>query len=89
MATLEELRGQLPDQAKDIKLNLQSVLQTSELNKAQKWGVAVASAIARPARSRVEVSARRPARAKRSSSATSAPPAPNAAMINGSVTAIQ
>ncbi len=36
----------MPDSAKDIRLNLQSVLETSSLNDAQKWGVAVACAIA-------------------------------------------
>ncbi|HZH03147.1 MAG TPA: carboxymuconolactone decarboxylase family protein [Myxococcaceae bacterium] len=44
---LETLRASLPDAAKDIKLNLQAVLQPGgSLSPAQVWGVAVASAIA-------------------------------------------
>jgi lipoyl-dependent peroxiredoxin subunit D len=46
MSTVEALRARLPEVARDIKLNLQSVLQTSTLTPAQQWGVAVASAIA-------------------------------------------
>lgn len=46
MSTLEDLRTGLPDPAVDIKLNLQAVLGASSLNGDQKWGVAVASAIA-------------------------------------------
>jgi alkyl hydroperoxide reductase subunit D len=46
MSTLETLRNALPASAKDIKLNLQSVLQAESLTAAQRWGVAVASAIA-------------------------------------------
>jgi lipoyl-dependent peroxiredoxin subunit D len=46
MSQIEALRGQLPEAAKDIKLNLQTVFQTSSLTPAQLWGVAVASAIA-------------------------------------------
>ncbi len=44
MSALETLRGAFPDAAKDISLNLQSVLQGGALNPAQKWGVAIASA---------------------------------------------
>jgi lipoyl-dependent peroxiredoxin subunit D len=44
--TLEVLRTSLPDAARDIKLNLQSVLQQSTLSVAQRWGVALAAAIA-------------------------------------------
>jgi lipoyl-dependent peroxiredoxin subunit D len=43
---LEELRNQIPEPARDIKLNLQSVLAQTVLSPTQKWGVAVASAIA-------------------------------------------
>lgn len=44
---LEQIRLALPEAAKDTKLNLQSVLeQPSTLSEAQRWGVAVASAIA-------------------------------------------
>src|SRR3954468_20666323 len=46
MEALENLRQTFPDFAKDIKLNLQSVLSDSSLSEAQRWGVAVASAIA-------------------------------------------
>src|ERR1700754_1008708 len=46
MSSLEELRSALPESAKDIKLNLQAVLQAESLTAAQRWGVAVASAIA-------------------------------------------
>jgi lipoyl-dependent peroxiredoxin subunit D len=44
--TVEELRAAIPEAAKDIKLNLQSVLQPGALTPAQRWGVAVASAVA-------------------------------------------
>jgi len=44
--TLEEVRGLIPEPARDIKLNLQAVLAESSLSQAQRWGVAVASAIA-------------------------------------------
>ena len=44
-AALEALRAQLPEAAKDIKLNLQSVLQDGSLSPAQRYGVAIASAI--------------------------------------------
>jgi alkyl hydroperoxide reductase subunit D len=43
---IEALRVTLPDAARDIKLNLQSVLQAGALSVAQRWGVAVAAAIA-------------------------------------------
>ena len=46
MTNLENLRNRLPDAAKDIKLNVQSVFQTTTLTLTQIWGVAVASAIA-------------------------------------------
>ena len=46
MNELEKLRARLPETAKDIKLNLQSVFQTTTLTPAQLWGVAVASSIA-------------------------------------------
>src|SRR5688572_19196758 len=46
MNAIEELRAGIPDAAKDIKLNLQSVLQPGTLTPAQTWGVAIASAIA-------------------------------------------
>jgi len=46
MSRIEDMRQSLPEAAKDIKLNLQSVLQQSSLTPAQAWGTAVASAIA-------------------------------------------
>jgi alkyl hydroperoxide reductase subunit D len=46
MDQLENLRQRLPETARDIKLNLQSVFQPSALTPAQVWGTAVASAIA-------------------------------------------
>ena len=48
-ATLTAIAGLaegMPDAARDIRLNLQSVLETSSLNDAQRFGVAVACAIA-------------------------------------------
>ncbi|HET8797028.1 MAG TPA: carboxymuconolactone decarboxylase family protein [Thermoanaerobaculia bacterium] len=44
--SLEELRAAIPEPARDIKLNLQTVLQQSSLTPAQRWGVAIASAAA-------------------------------------------
>ena len=44
--SVEALRATIPDVAKDIKLNLQSVLQPGALTPAQRWGVAIASAVA-------------------------------------------
>lgn len=46
MNEIEKLRQSLPEAAKDIKLNLQTVFQSSTLTDAQIWGTAVASAIA-------------------------------------------
>ena len=45
METLADLRERLPEAAKDIKLNLQSVLSSGSLSPAQRWGVAVAAAL--------------------------------------------
>jgi alkyl hydroperoxide reductase subunit D len=44
--TLEQIREGLPAFANDIKLNLQSVMQSTTLTPAQAWGVAVATAAA-------------------------------------------
>jgi alkyl hydroperoxide reductase subunit D len=44
MAALDAIGAALPDGAKDIRLNLQSVLRDGSLTPAQTWGVAVASA---------------------------------------------
>ena len=46
MNALETLRAAIPDAAKDLRINLGSVLQQSSLTQEQIWGVAVASAIA-------------------------------------------
>jgi alkyl hydroperoxide reductase subunit D len=46
MSAVEAIRDRFPDAAKDIRLNLQAVLQPGSLTTAQRWGVAVASAIA-------------------------------------------
>ncbi len=46
MSTLEELRQSLPELAKDIKTNLETILAGSSLSEEQTWGTAVASAIA-------------------------------------------
>jgi alkyl hydroperoxide reductase subunit D len=43
---LSVLRERLPEAAKDIKLNLQSVLSSGVLTQAQRWGVAAAAALA-------------------------------------------
>jgi alkyl hydroperoxide reductase subunit D len=42
MITVENIRDRLPETAKDIRLNLQAVLQPSSLTPAQLWGVALA-----------------------------------------------
>jgi lipoyl-dependent peroxiredoxin subunit D len=46
MSGLDAIREALPEAAKDIRLNLGSVLQAGALSPAQRWGVAIASAIA-------------------------------------------
>ncbi|WP_394840353.1 carboxymuconolactone decarboxylase family protein [Pendulispora rubella] len=47
MPATEALRALIPEAAKDIRLNLQSTLTgTSSLTTEQKWGIAIASAIA-------------------------------------------
>ncbi len=46
MRAIEGIRAALPETAKDVKLNLQAVLQDGPLSPAQRWGVAVASAAA-------------------------------------------
>jgi alkyl hydroperoxide reductase subunit D len=44
--TLEAIRAALPDYARDLKLNLSSVLAVPTLTPQQLWGTALASAIA-------------------------------------------
>ncbi|MEW6430654.1 MAG: carboxymuconolactone decarboxylase family protein [Myxococcota bacterium] len=46
MDRINALREQLPDAARDIKINLQNVLGQTELSKAQAWGTALACAYA-------------------------------------------
>lgn len=46
MDNLNALRETLPEAARDIKLNLQSVLQAATLSVPQTWGTAVACALA-------------------------------------------
>ena len=46
MGALEAVRAELPEAAKDVRLNLQSVLEATSLTPAQRWEVAIASAIA-------------------------------------------
>ena len=46
MAAMDTLRDAMPEAARDVKLNLQAVLQPGSLSPAQRWGVAVASAMA-------------------------------------------
>jgi alkyl hydroperoxide reductase subunit D len=46
MRSLETLRESLPESARDIKLNLQTALQPGLLTPGQRWGVAIASAVA-------------------------------------------
>ncbi|HEY2902436.1 MAG TPA: carboxymuconolactone decarboxylase family protein [Polyangia bacterium] len=46
MSALEDVRNLIPEIARDMKLNLQAVLQPSTLSDAQRWGVAVACAVA-------------------------------------------
>lgn len=45
-SSLESLRESLPEAAKDLKVNLQNALQESSLSTDQRWGVAVACALA-------------------------------------------
>ena len=46
MERLNALREQLPDAARDIKINLQNTLSQTELSPAQAWGTALACAYA-------------------------------------------
>ena len=44
--TLEELSNQIPEYAKDMRVNLSNVLQQAELTEQQRWGAAAACAMA-------------------------------------------
>lgn len=46
MGALDTLRAMIPEAARDIKLNLAAVLSGDALTPEQRWGVAVASALA-------------------------------------------
>jgi len=46
MSALETVREGLPDAVRDIKLNLQAVMQAASLSHAQRYGVAIATAAA-------------------------------------------
>jgi alkyl hydroperoxide reductase subunit D len=46
MINIETLQDAVPEAAKDIRLNLQAVLAGGTLSVPQRWGVAVASAVA-------------------------------------------
>jgi alkyl hydroperoxide reductase subunit D len=46
MSAVEALRNALPEHARDTKLNVQAVMQSESLTAAQRWGVAIASAVA-------------------------------------------
>jgi lipoyl-dependent peroxiredoxin subunit D len=45
-SALDDIRARMPDLARDIKLNLQSVMRETSLTVDQRWGVAVAAAAA-------------------------------------------
>ncbi|MCC7272717.1 MAG: carboxymuconolactone decarboxylase family protein [Alphaproteobacteria bacterium] len=44
--SIESIRGVLPPFARDLKLNLSAVLSGNELTPAQRWGAALAAAVA-------------------------------------------
>jgi alkyl hydroperoxide reductase subunit D len=44
--SIENLKDQLPEYAKDLKLNLSSLLNNTDLNEQQLWGALLAAAIA-------------------------------------------
>ena len=46
MSAVETLAAEIAEPARDIRLNLQSVLAPGSLTPAQRWGVAIASAVA-------------------------------------------
>lgn len=46
MNAIDTIRGRFPEVARDIRLNLQTVMQQSALTPEQAWGTAVATAIA-------------------------------------------
>lgn len=46
MSLLEAVRAEIPEAAKDLRLNLSSVLDSGTLAPAERWGVAIAVALA-------------------------------------------
>jgi alkyl hydroperoxide reductase subunit D len=46
MSAIEAIRDRLPDAARDIRLNLQTVMDSQTLSHDQKWGIALACAFA-------------------------------------------
>ena len=75
MSALDQARDALPEAARDLKLNLQAVLAESTLSPAQRWGTAVAAAVAsRNARLRDAVVAEARAQVDRRRSTTASPP---------------
>ncbi len=44
--SIDTLKGQMPEYAKDIKLNLSNLANDESLNEQQKWGTFLASALA-------------------------------------------
>ena len=52
--TVEALRATLPDEARDLKVNLQNVLAESTMTPAQVWGCAVSAAYASKSKPLVE-----------------------------------
>ena len=46
MGALEALRARIPDIARDVRLNLDTVMSGGPLSPAQRWGVAAAAAVA-------------------------------------------
>jgi len=46
MSLLEAVRAEIPDAAKDLRLNLGNVLDSGALGPAERWGIAIAVALA-------------------------------------------
>ncbi len=46
MDALQDVAARIPEPGRDLRLNLEAVLRDSVLSDAQRWGVAVATAIA-------------------------------------------
>ena len=70
--SIDNIKEALPDFAKDLKLNLSSIVKTTELTEQQLWGALVATAAATS-------SAVKPAWAARLAGCWSAPSRPSSA----------